>query len=310
MVHDDLFANFIPDVGPEPPASKRRRSDRAQEDVAEEEDEPGKAPEYQHLTATTRKVSLATINAKWSGLPAPCFDRISGLLEDLQRPVVVRYSDEQKRKQASAVLQMISRRLVKKVSRGLPFPPSIRNIREDDFDFEKILDHNRSLEAQLTPALHANELLEAELAKEAALLEAEQSYLSKLEVNAKAEATKRKLEARNVHALLQSTGPIDAEELQGDLDFDISEALKAVTPINVSLPPHSCSQMLTLPFQLAQDEHLQAVVTGLQGHVDSIEGNLKQVEGITDAIARSRAAVQTTLFGHLNSAQYENVVLG
>jgi hypothetical protein len=51
-------------------------------------------------------------------------------------------------------------------------------------------------------------------------------------------------------------------------------------------------------------------VKDLQGHVDSIEGNMKQVKGITQAIAKSKAAVQATLFEHLDSTQYEEVVLG
>jgi CENP-Q, a CENPA-CAD centromere complex subunit len=48
----------------------------------------------------------------------------------------------------------------------------------------------------------------------------------------------------------------------------------------------------------------------LTGHVDSIQGNLNQVKGITEAIAKSRAAVQAALFSHLESRQYEEVVLG
>lgn len=48
----------------------------------------------------------------------------------------------------------------------------------------------------------------------------------------------------------------------------------------------------------------------LQGHVDSIQGNIRQVQGVTQAISKSKAAVQATLFGHLNSMQYEEVVLG
>ena len=44
--------------------------------------------------------------------------------------------------------------------------------------------------------------------------------------------------------------------------------------------------------------------------MDSIQGNLNQVKGITEAITKSRAAVQGTLFDHLESMQYEEVVLG
>ena len=75
--------------------------------------------------------------------------------------------------------------LLSKISKGLPFPPARRSRREDDFDFEKILDHNRALESLLTPALHANELLESELIKTKMLLESEEGILAQLETNAK-----------------------------------------------------------------------------------------------------------------------------
>lgn len=48
----------------------------------------------------------------------------------------------------------------------------------------------------------------------------------------------------------------------------------------------------------------------LNGHVDSIQGNIKQVQGISEAMVKSKAAVQASLFGHLERTQYEDVVLG
>jgi hypothetical protein len=145
--------------------AKRRRLSKAAEPVQDQDDTPEveAAPAYQHLAAVTRKVSRETIESKWEPLPPPCVERISQMLQDVQRPVVAHLTNDQKRTQASTALQMVSRRLVSKISKGLPFPQGTRNHQEDDFDFEKILDHNRALEAHLTPALHANELLECEL---------------------------------------------------------------------------------------------------------------------------------------------------
>ena len=117
--------------------------------------------------------------------------------------MIVRLNDERQRTQASTALQMVIRRLVSKISKGLPFP-GIHGSQEDNFDFEKILDRNRAFEAQLTPALHANELLEVELKKEAALLESEQAILARLETNAKTESALRKQAGLKLHPLLQS----------------------------------------------------------------------------------------------------------
>jgi hypothetical protein len=137
-------------------------------------------------------------------LPTNCIELISHLLSDIQRPVVVRLNDERRRTQASTALQMVARRLINKISKGLPFPLGTRYHRENDFDFEKILDHTRTLEALLTPALHANELLDSELRKVTILLEADLEVLADLEANAKAESTMRKQAGRKLHSLLRS----------------------------------------------------------------------------------------------------------
>lgn len=48
----------------------------------------------------------------------------------------------------------------------------------------------------------------------------------------------------------------------------------------------------------------------LNSHVDSIESNLKQVDGVVEAIQRTKAAVQTVLLNNLDHAQYEELLLG
>ena len=185
----------------ERPESKRRRvKPESQEGPAQTE----KPPTYQHLAAVTRRVSRQAIETKWEPLLPGCIERISQLLQDLQRPVVVTLNDERKKTDANKVMQMVSRRLISKISKGLPFPPGTHSHREDEFDFEKILDHCKTLESQLTPALHSNELLESEVAKEKALLESEEEALTELETNAKTEASMRKEAGRKLHSLLLS----------------------------------------------------------------------------------------------------------
>jgi len=224
----------------QPLVVKRRRVDNRIDKEAEHDEgevnEPEDAPTYQHLAAVTRKVPRSTIEAKWASLPPLCVERISRLLHDIQRPVVVRLNDERRRTQATTALQMISRRLVSKISKGLPFPQATRNRQEDNFDFEKILDHNRALEAQLTVSLHANSLLEAELSKEMAWLESEKANLETLETNAKIEASKRKQDSQKMHSLLQSG---HSSMVKADLEDDIGLRVdQGFRPINLtgSLP--------------------------------------------------------------------------
>ena len=228
------YTNLNLEVIEEPPEIKRRRVEREsqQEPPAQTE----KPPTYQHLAPVTRRVSRQIIEAKWEPLPPACVERISQLVYDLQRPVVVHLNDDRKRTEANTTLHMISRRLISKISKGLPFPPAMRNNREDDFDFEKILDHNRALEAQLTPALHANELLEAELAKEMEYFESDQAGLAKLEANAKSEATVRKDAGRRLHSLLHSDSMIQEADLRDHLG--LRDVLQSVLPFSYTVSPY------------------------------------------------------------------------
>jgi hypothetical protein len=196
----------------ESPPSKRRRL--VTEFPAEEASQMEDAPKYQRLAPVIRKISLQTIETKWEPLPPACVERISQLVHEVQKPVLVYLNQEKKRMEANSVLQMFSRRLISKITKGIPFPPAMRKSREEDFEFEKILDHNSTLEAQLNPALHANELLEFELAKETAYLEWEQASLMELQANAKSEMAMRKDAERKLHLLLQSHPTIidDAEK--------------------------------------------------------------------------------------------------
>ncbi|KAH8599133.1 centromere protein Q [Bisporella sp. PMI_857] len=192
---------------------------------------------------------------------------------------------------------MVSRRLVRKISKGLPFPQGTQRNREDDFDFEKVLDHNRSLESLLTPVLHANALLEAELARETALLEVEESSLKELETNAKTEASLRKEAGRKVHFLLQANNLAPEDELMDNIGLR-SDDNSAVAAIELT------------SFQVKPDHNLATILNELDGHVDSIQSNIGQVQGIAEAVTRSKAAVQATLFEHLERSEYEKVILG
>ncbi|KAI6714157.1 hypothetical protein PZA11_004147 [Diplocarpon coronariae] len=263
---------------------------RSQERSNEPEDE---LASYQHLKAVTRRISRQTIDAKWEPLQLNSVDCITQLLQDAQRPVLTRIHDEKKKTQASTALQSTSRNLIKKLKKGLPFPPGSRSHKEDDFDFEKVLDHSRALEAQLTPAMHSNSLLTAELSKEVALLESDKEKLAELEANARSEAAARSKAARKFHSVLQSDDPSSkVEALKDDIGLDITR------------------QSRPLDLELHDDENLQALVKDLDGHVGTVQGNIQQIEGISQAIANSRAAVQASLFQRLDNAQYYEVVLG
>ncbi|ESZ92874.1 hypothetical protein SBOR_6737 [Sclerotinia borealis F-4128] len=279
-----------PDDQQSQPQNKRRRMHDLEDDRTQTEQ--SNPPSYRHIAAVTRRVSHETINTKWEPLPSGCLDKISELLIDVQRPVVLQIHDERKKTQASTAIQMIGRRLLNRIRKGMSFPKGTRTNREDDFDFEKILDYNRVLEAQLTPVLHSNDLLESELRTEEILLENEEKYLAELEANAKDEATSRRQAARKAHTLLQ---------------FEVDSTQKEIND-NIGIDEDAVTSSITLNTSKYQD--LEGIVKSINGHVDSIKGNLQQIEGISEAMAKSKASVQAALFGHLDLEQYNDVILG
>lgn len=297
-----------PSADQEPQVAQRRQVEKPAQGVEPDDEEGSDVEEalpYQTLTQVTHKVSRQAIGTRWGPLNPGCVASIIQLMDDIQKPAIAHIQHDQKKLQASQGLQMLTRKILKKVSRG-PFPPSTRIYLEDDFNFEKILDHNRSLAAQLTPVLHANELLEAELKKETALLELDQGDLEDLESNAKAHSALRKKAAKNVHSLLEETS------VEGDESDHIClrTAPSLATPFDVSQDQTPLSGPQPDFPQNPADDDVQAVIAQLGGHMDSIEGNMKQVQGVTGRVATVKAAVQATLFNRLEIDVYQDIVLG
>jgi len=269
--------------------SQRRRADSP----PSASDEPNSNDQhYQQLRAVTRRVPRHTIENKWGALPSGATIRVGQMMTDIERSVVMRLRDERKRTQASTAVQMVIRRLDRKLTRGLPFPPSTRVQREEDFDFEKILDSNRLLESQLTPILHSIELLKAETAKEEELLEVERERLALLEENAKSEASRRKQAAKKLHPILQ----VDNDEAKAE-EFKEDIGLAEANP-RISLS------------DISDDEDLTPIIDQLHNHLESMHGNASQLEGIGNAIIKSKALVQDILYTQFDANVYEHVILG
>lgn len=157
------------------------------------------------------------------------------MLQDVARSVLVHFNDEKKRTEANTAIQMISRKLIGKLSKGVPFPPPMRKSREDDFDFEKILDHNRAQEAQLTATLHANELLKSQKEALTAHLESEQASLAALEANLKSESAMRNDAGRRLHSLLQSESIVNEDVIENTVA--VEDDLHSALPLSYTVSP-------------------------------------------------------------------------
>jgi hypothetical protein len=204
--------------------SKRHPVDQNPHQDQDEADElPARTP-YPHLESVTRNVSLQAIDENWEPLPQSCIDQISALLKEIQKPVTARIENDKKWNQASSAVNSVIQRVLRKLSKHqLPFPQATYHSREDDFDYEKVIDNNRTLQYQMTPAIHANELLEDELRKELARLASDKQNLADLEANAKKETVVRNEAARSVHSLLQVDPATVNENLKDDIGLDGKE---------------------------------------------------------------------------------------
>jgi len=195
-------------------SGKKRSSDSRQEEEASGDiaDQAASIQEHHLLRAKAENVSRSAIAEKWSPLDQGAIAEIATLLEDAERSVLVRLSDnKQRREHARAAVSAVSRRIRFKLVRGMPFPPpagssrttanGIKSGHEDDLDFERTVDSIQGLENQLDPLLHSIALLKREVDKESKELDDDYATLRALEANAKAEARTFRERIKRSHVL-------------------------------------------------------------------------------------------------------------
>ncbi|RKF55193.1 hypothetical protein GcM3_203009 [Golovinomyces cichoracearum] len=244
------------------------------------------------LIAVSNSKSRDVIKSKQRTLPPLIIERISKLLQEVQLPVLVTFLGSRRRLQASTALKSISRSLVRKVSKIISFP-KVNQINYKKFlDFQKTQDSCRSLETQLTLALHSNKLLQSALRKELRLLRTQQKKLTELDNNSKRELILRNEIARKLHSVLQTEPDVNHVSLNEDIEFEyefrnISEAK-----------------------DFDQNEELSKLIKSICNHVNSIESNIGQVGDFSESIARSKANLQDSLFDHFRGSEYEEIIMG
>ncbi|KAK6200691.1 Dual specificity mitogen-activated protein kinase kinase 4 [Pestalotiopsis sp. IQ-011] len=279
----------------EKPAAKRgrRRRNSQEDDARSQSSSPEPAP-YRQLTTRTRKISREVIQERWSPLDSSCVEGVTELLQLSSRPVFLRLNNLKKQTQATAALNAISNKLRSKLTRGLPFPPATTaSKREDELSYERTLDGIQSLEAQLDPLLHSVALLQKE--KERAEKELDQEYklLNTLSANARSEIRGRRDQLRKIHPLVP--------ELKHDSEVNHARKSDGFCPV-----PEATGKT----FVSLEDEELQGLAGQLGNHMESMRGNLQQIEGIAPAIAQGRSALKLALLPHLDQDTFEQVLLG
>ncbi|KAK7457447.1 hypothetical protein CaCOL14_001532 [Colletotrichum acutatum] len=321
------------------PAKKRRRrtSDEIQQEKQQQKQQQqqpqNEAPKtvrrvakHRHIAARVRQVSRSVIEEKWSPLTNPSLSIVSELLRLAERPVLQRIPGSEKRRdQAASALHLITNRLVKKLSRGLPFPPasapptggknSSRKLldtdggRVEELNFERVIEGVAALERQLDPLLHAVDLLKTEKEREERALEEDYETLRTLEANARSEARNFKDSLRKTHVLVPearkpgtasaSAAAAASENVvkrdEPDFNFIVSEeGVASGTPL----------------FKDLEDDELRGLAGQVGSHMESMRANLQQIDGVVPQIVKTRAALQDVLFEHLDQQSFENVLFG
>lgn len=235
--------------GMEHEGRSRPKRRRVQSDSTDEDDENElrlqESLPYAKIVSTTRKISVHTVQDKWSALPLDCIERASQLMEGLQRPAIIHVTEEKQKLQAQSAVETVIRRIIRKLTKGMPFPRASRIHREEAFDFERTINQNRSLSARLLPVVHANDLLESNLAKERALLEAEEADLRGLEANADAQASNIKSTMRKHHAILRREH-YDFGEDRKEHSEHVAPCSKTITgtDVRISIDLHPCCMLM------------------------------------------------------------------
>ncbi|KAI1411264.1 CENP-Q, a CENPA-CAD centromere complex subunit-domain-containing protein [Hypoxylon sp. FL1857] len=274
-----------------PPTARRHRRSSGTQTRSSSPDSDGSPPRYRHLTTRTRRVPLNVVESKWTPLEAPAITSVTTLLQSASRPVLLRLNNAQKHSQAQAALNAVANRLRSKISRGLPFPPATTSTRrEEEFEFERTISGIQSLESQLDPLLHSVELLRREKERAQKELDHEYKLLSRLGSNARAEARERRERVRKMHVLVPEK-PAEAK----------------VDSVGELVPAEEGSGRV---FSDLQDEELVGLAGQIANHMESMRGNLQQIDGVVPAITKSQGLLRAALQSRLDPEQLESVILG
>ncbi|OQD75391.1 hypothetical protein PENDEC_c007G04163 [Penicillium decumbens] len=237
------------------------------------EDESNKR--YAYLKPSVRRIPEKTIKAKWSTLPEPVQDKVRDLFHSLERPVIVRQQNEKKRIEAQSAVQAVVRNLGRRLPR-MPFPPITK---DSNFDYESALNEHQSLEANLATMKDSIDLLKAEIAKEEALLADEKKSLQEMEKNAKRAEAERKRQTKNEHPVLRQLNELPQVPDQSSSEFSLLDTK---------------ADQATLD-ELDADPEIRKLMNQLYGHLQSMQGNTAPLEGLGDAMIRSKAALDLYL---------------
>ncbi|OMP85515.1 hypothetical protein BK809_0004186 [Diplodia seriata] len=276
---------------------------------------------FAHLKPRTRHISQSVITTKWRPAPLPAQAAARALFVAAKRPVVeaagrksstagggvMGHGYDKRKAEAEATLASVLRRLEKQIPR-IPFP-SMKGPAADAFELEKVVERNRGLEMQLTPAVHAVKLLKDAVGKEEKVLEGEMEELDMLERRAR-EAERRGKERgkRGLHPVLKRFRAGD-ERIGGGGGGGREDSVDEIRMATTDRRRPETDGDEDVEAELEGDEQLAPVLEQLRGHLESMHANLEQVEGLDEAMNGARVTLDGVLRAKVGEERYEELVL-
>ncbi|KAI0161429.1 CENP-Q, a CENPA-CAD centromere complex subunit-domain-containing protein [Xylariaceae sp. FL1272] len=284
------------------PKGRKRRSDGSTKSVAKDQSpeersssphsESDTPPPYRYIAKRTRRIPRTVIESKWSTLDQSGVNNVANILSAASRPVLLHVSNRKQYRHAEHVLEEAAKGLSRRSSK-LPCPPaSTLPRREDELDYERTQSAVEALRSQLDPLQHSVELLKYEKKRAEKELERDYKALQQLSTNARSEAREKRDQLRKMHVLVPEKSSDTAE--------------KSIIRIDVA----PTGKPLGGAFAALQDEELLGLASQIHNHMESMHGNLHQIDGVLPAIARSDALLKASLQGILDQDQFEGVMLG
>ncbi|PYH90789.1 hypothetical protein BO71DRAFT_412325 [Aspergillus ellipticus CBS 707.79] len=239
-----------------------------------EQDSNARRKRFAYLKPQVRQVSERTIKSKWSTLSEPVQDKVRDMFRTLERPVIVRQQNENRRIEAQAAVQAVVKNLGKRLPR-MPFPPVTK---DSVFEYEAALKEHCALEATLATMTDSIDLLKTEVEKEEALLAKEKKQLQEMEKNAKRAETDRKRQSKKEHPVLKKIGKDPSKQDQKPVEFTLASGKGSHTMFD----------------ELENDPDVSNLLKQLNGHLKSMQNNTAPLTGLASAISRSNAALSLT----------------
>ncbi|KAJ8099880.1 CENP-Q, a CENPA-CAD centromere complex subunit-domain-containing protein [Lipomyces tetrasporus] len=206
-----------------------------------------------------RRVRARVIQNDWVQLSETAREEVMKVMQASSLAVYNSVTGEEKKKEVQEVVGSVLSKMERRLRR-LPVPPTTK---DRNFQYERMLELNVALEADLVTDLQQVAELEAEITAEQNELEKDTEYLQTLKHNAKSHEMLRGSQKKKLDKLLKE--------------------VSNVTPTNDDAESINLMDTSIADPQITTDNDLKMLIFRLGSHLTSIRNNIVGLEGVLAA---------------------------